>query len=219
MVTRRRHRVTSASRGYILLASLAIIVVLSAVCATIAVSLDTATRARQIDTAQRLADDLLLGADRLIDDWLTRYSRSVVLPPDVAEPLVAVHDGGFSIAGLRCHIRVTARDLMGDRPNPTAGAPVLNVNSATAPLLRDLFTAAGRDDVHHVLIARSKGRPAPIVGSLALPGARSSVRLVGSSEAWTTNTEIAVDGLIVRWQAMYKLEHGVWVLQSRRRVT
>jgi hypothetical protein len=219
MVMRQMRRPTAAPCGHVLLATLAIVAVLSGACATIALSLDAATRTRQFDAVHRLADDLLLSADRLIEDWLAGRSRSVVLSPGVTEPDVEVYDGELHVTGLVCHISISARDIMGERPVTTERGGALNVNTATAPLLRELFTAAGRDDAHHVLIARSKGRPAPIVGSLTLPGIPAPVRLVGSSEAWTMTTAIVVDQLVVRWQARYELEHGQWVLQSRRRVT
>lgn len=218
MVMRRLPRPVSAPRGYVLLATLAIVAVLSAVCASIAMALESATMARRLDATHRLADDLLLGTDRLIEAWLARHSRSVVLPPGAIEPRAVVYEGELNIATETCGIRITVRDVMGEDPRTTGQSATLNLNTASAPLLREPFRAAGRDDVRHVLTARSKGRPAPIVGSLSLPGTPAPVRLVGSSEAWTTTTEITVHRLTVRWRARFELEHGRWALKWRRRL-
>jgi hypothetical protein len=258
------HRDCNADRshreaGFVLIAVLAAVVVLSAVCVTISRTLATEARGRELDARRRLADGLLPSAERIIGDWLREDAARIVLPPTAREPAVEIFAGTWSVGGRPCRLRLVAWDQMGLAPGELVGAskgvatglraavheeglgaaraavlrrflrapavsfedprwtdeqrgePIdLNLSTAPAWLLRELYEACDRGGVEHVLTARGKGRPPGPTGMFHIPAMRRHVRPIIASSGWSVLIEAGVGNVSRRWWFTYVNVDGRW---------
>lgn len=113
---------TSPSRrGVALLVVLATLLVVGAVCASLAHTGSAVILERRVAVDTARSDELRHAAERSILRWLNTEADRVVLPPEVTEPVVSVLHDGWEVDGVRYTVRATAWDQCGMVPLQLAG--------------------------------------------------------------------------------------------------
>ncbi|MHC4414371.1 MAG: hypothetical protein ACYS0G_03710 [Planctomycetota bacterium] len=113
-------------RGAALLIVLATLVLAVSASAALARLASTAMTQRTVAAWTVTADDLLLAAETPILAWLVAESSTVVLPPDVTTPEVALLHDAWVIDGTRYELHIAAWDQCGLVPHRVArsGSPL-----------------------------------------------------------------------------------------------
>ena len=112
-------------RGAALLVVLAILLITTASVVVLADTVSSALLSRRLAIETRNVDAMLVTADEIILDWLSKESTSIVLPPEVESPRVEVIHDTLLFDDAEVTLQITAWDQCGMAPIDAlhSGAP------------------------------------------------------------------------------------------------
>lgn len=112
--------------------------------------------------------------------------------------------------------RIATHRLQQLNQRTASNTPIININTAPAPLLQTALTLAQRTDFEAIAKARQQGKFSPAPPTRAGDGA--FVTLTSSSPLWVIRVDASVETVTRSWWTVYGSTGGEWVILSRHEI-